>query len=208
MTGWRPRWHVESLLAAERELDGPPVHSWREQARRELVGERLALAAEAAAHRGPMTRMVAAGISKHLGELAVDVVRRLRRGPERHLAVGARVGDRGVLLHRRRGSSPRRRRCPRARGRPRRSPPPRRRTAGATSFMTLPRRRLVVDLDVLAGQRLFDRHAARAAARTPPRSAQRGLGGLLVHRADRGHRIADIAHACRWRRDTRPGSSA
>jgi hypothetical protein len=34
-----------------------------------------------------------------LGEEPVHVVRRLRRGPERELAVGGPVGDGGVLLH-------------------------------------------------------------------------------------------------------------
>ena len=37
---------------------------------------------------------------EHLRERAVDVVRRLRRGPERELPVGAEIRERRVLLER------------------------------------------------------------------------------------------------------------
>src|SRR6185312_15801490 len=50
LDGVAPAMAEERLLAAEGELDGAPV-SPGEATRREVVGERLALAAEAATHR-------------------------------------------------------------------------------------------------------------------------------------------------------------
>ena len=89
---------VEDLLARERDLHRP-AGDLRELARGDLVGERIELAAEAAAdgrrdHADVRLRHV-----EDLAEEAVHVVRRLGRGPERELAVGAPLGHRRVLLH-------------------------------------------------------------------------------------------------------------
>ena len=99
-----PAMAVEDLLAAEGELDRPAVPPG-EEAGGEVMGERLALAAKAAAHRRHDDAQAAPRHLQHLGDLAVDVVRRLRRGPEGDLAIGAAVGDAGVLLHRRVGGA-------------------------------------------------------------------------------------------------------
>ena len=89
---------VEDLLARQRELHRP-AGELGQLARRDLVGERIELAAEAAAdgrgdHADVRLRHV-----QDLAEQAMHVVRRLGRRPQRELAVGAPLRHRGVLLH-------------------------------------------------------------------------------------------------------------
>ena len=82
---------VEDLLAGERDLDRPA-----EQQRRpgddDLVVERIALAAEAAAVGRGDDADVRRRQRQHLGQRAVQVVRRLRRRGDGQLAVGVDVG--------------------------------------------------------------------------------------------------------------------
>jgi len=90
---------VEHLFARQRDLHWSAGHH-RELRDRDLVTERIALAAEAPAVRrrddaNPCGRQL-----QHLGERAVHVVRRLRRRPQRQLAVGRPHRHRRVLLHR------------------------------------------------------------------------------------------------------------
>ena len=90
---------VEHLFAREADL-----HRTIEQQRRladdDFVVERVALAAEAAAVGRRDDPDVRGRHGERLGERAVDVVRRLRRGPEHELAVGILRRDRRVLLDR------------------------------------------------------------------------------------------------------------
>ncbi len=83
------------FVAVEEELDGPPGPH-REEGGRHLEGERVALAAEAAAdlrpdHLDPMHRQPG-----HLGQRPVHVVRHLRRRPHRQAVVGRVVRDDAV----------------------------------------------------------------------------------------------------------------
>ena len=126
----------------------------------------------------------------------MHVVRRLRRGPERQLAVGAEVGDRGVLLQRAGACCPRRRRGPRRRGR---------RAAKPSSRVAELQRDELVDVAGVAV--VVDRRARPARGR--PRSSrsdgsgsystsieiERVEGRVLVDRRDGRDRIADEAHA-------------
>ena len=73
---------VEDLFATESELDGAAVAQGEERGG-EVVGERLALAAEAAANGRDDHAQAAARNLQHFGDLAVDVVRGLGGGPER-----------------------------------------------------------------------------------------------------------------------------
>ena len=90
---------VEDLLAREADLDGPAGDA-RELGDDDLVVEGVGLAAEAAAVGRRDDADLRGRHLEHLRERAVHVVRRLRRGPERQLSVGAEVGDRRVLLER------------------------------------------------------------------------------------------------------------
>ena len=90
---------VEHFLPRARDLHRA-ADELREAARRDLVGEGVELAAEAATHRRRDDADVRGRHVEDLGEQAVHVVGRLRRGPQRQLAVGGGVRHRGVLLHR------------------------------------------------------------------------------------------------------------
>ena len=90
---------VEHLLAREGDLDGT-ARELRELARGDLVREGIELAAEASAHRGRDHADVRGRDVEDLREEPMDVMRRLRRRPQRQLAVRRPVRDRGVLLHR------------------------------------------------------------------------------------------------------------
>ena len=92
---------VKDLLAGEGDLHRPPRED-RELRHHDLVTERVALAAEAAAVGRGDDADLGGGELEHLGEGAVHIVRRLGRAPERELAVGQGrpVGHRRVLLHR------------------------------------------------------------------------------------------------------------
>ena len=79
---------IEDLLAVQRDLHRSP-RAHRKQRGRELVAERIALAAERAAVRGRDHADARPGQAEHLFELAVQVVGDLRRGPERELVVRA-----------------------------------------------------------------------------------------------------------------------
>src|SRR5256712_854615 len=95
-----PAVRVEDLFPVERELHRA-ARAQREERRRELVRERVALAAEGAAVRRGDDADPRARQAEHLLELAVQVVGDLRRGPEREPIVGAVAGDRGMRLDRR-----------------------------------------------------------------------------------------------------------
>src|SRR5579885_229293 len=77
---------VADLFATERIFDGPPMTP-REEAGYKVMRERLALAAEAATNRRHDDAQPAQRKLQDLANLAVNVVWRLRGGPERHFAV-------------------------------------------------------------------------------------------------------------------------
>ena len=90
---------VEDFLPCQADLDRPPRHA-REVRDDDLVVEGVGLSAEAAAvgrrdDADPRGRHL-----EHLRERAVDVMRRLGRGPERELPVGTEIRQRRVLLER------------------------------------------------------------------------------------------------------------
>ena len=93
-----PAVHVEHFLAGESDLHGP-ARELGELARRDLVGERVELAAESAAHRRRHHPDMRLRHVEDLAEEAMDVVRRLRGRPQGELAVGSPVRHRRVLLH-------------------------------------------------------------------------------------------------------------
>ncbi len=169
-TGMPAAVDVEDLLARQRELDRPPGELG-ELARGDLVGERIELAAEAAADRRRDHADVRRGHVEDLGEQAVHVVRRLGRGPERELAVRAPLGQRRVLLHRQVGVALEVEDvlAHEIGGRERR-----------VHVAELQRHRLVhvrpvavlVDAHLGMLQRILDGHQGRGGARTPPRSAR------------------------------------
>ena len=104
-TGLDPHQHrvpaavdVEDLLARQRDLHRP-AGELGELARRDLVGERIELAAEAAADGRRHHPDVRLRHVEDLAEQAVHVVRRLGRRPERQLAVRAPLRHGRVLLH-------------------------------------------------------------------------------------------------------------
>ena len=90
---------VEDLLAREADLDRA-AGAARELGDDDLVAEGIGLPAEAAAVRRGDDADVRGGHREHLRERAVQVVRRLRAGPDRELAVGGPLRERRVLLHR------------------------------------------------------------------------------------------------------------
>ena len=90
---------IEDLLAGQRDLHGTPGQH-RELRDDDLVAERIALSPEAAAVGRGDDADARRRKLEHLGERPVDVVWCLRRAPQRDLAVGRPVGQRGVLLHR------------------------------------------------------------------------------------------------------------
>ena len=91
---------VKDFFAVQCDLDGPPC-ALRQQARRELVAERIALAAEAAAvGRGDHPDMRARH-AQHFLQLAMQIVRDLRRRPQRQLAVAVPGRHRRMRLDRR-----------------------------------------------------------------------------------------------------------
>ncbi len=90
---------VEHLFARERDLHGAS-RDHRQFGDRNLVIERIALAAEPAAVGGRDHADTGGRHLEDFGEGAVHVVRRLRRAPQRQLAVRRPDGSRGVLLHR------------------------------------------------------------------------------------------------------------
>ena len=90
--------HVERLLAVEGDLYRP-AGDHRQLGHRDLVGEGVALAAEAAAHRRGDDPDVSHGKVQHPGEGAMHVVGRLGRGPQRQLPVRGVGRQRTVLLH-------------------------------------------------------------------------------------------------------------
>ena len=97
--GVAPAMTVENLFACQRDFHWP-ARDHGKLRHRNLVIERIALAAKAPAvwrrnDANPRGRQL-----QHLGERAVDVMRRLRRGPERQLAVGGPHRDGRVLFHR------------------------------------------------------------------------------------------------------------
>src|SRR5206468_11419882 len=91
---------VEHLLAIERDLHRAPSTD-REERGRELVAEGIALPAEGATVRCRDDADARAGKLEHLLELAMEVMRDLRRGPEGELVVRAVGRDRAVRLDRR-----------------------------------------------------------------------------------------------------------
>ena len=90
---------VEDLLAVQGDLDRP-LRAQRQEARRELVRERVALAAERAAVGRRDDPDPRAREAEHLLELAMQVVRDLGAGPERQVAVRLAVRDAAVRLDR------------------------------------------------------------------------------------------------------------
>ena len=91
--------HVENFLARQRDLHGA-AGELRQLARRDLVGKRIELPSEAAAHRCSDHADVGGRHVEDLGEQAMDVVRRLRGRPQCELAVGPPLGHRRMLFHR------------------------------------------------------------------------------------------------------------
>ena len=88
----------EELIAREHELDRSPGLARQRRRDRLDAGERLG--AEGAAHRQRDDADVALGEAERPGQLAADVERRLRAGPDREAAV-LPVGDAAVRLERR-----------------------------------------------------------------------------------------------------------
>ena len=112
---------VEDLLARQADLHRPVEHQ-RRLRDDDLVVERIALAAEAAAVRRGDDADVRGRHRQRLGERAVHVVRRLRARPERR-ACRRDPARRPRRAARSAGACcPRRRTCPRRRGRRRRTP--------------------------------------------------------------------------------------
>ena len=90
--------HVERLLAVERDLHRP-AGDHGQLGHRDLVGERIALAPEAAAHRRGDDPDMPHGQVQDTGQGTMHVVRGLGRGPQGELAVGGVGRQRAVLLH-------------------------------------------------------------------------------------------------------------
>ena len=183
---------VEDLLAVERDLHGTPrLH--RELGRDDLVAERVRLAAEAAAVGARDDPDVRGGHFQHLGQGAVDVVRRLGRRPQRELPVRAQRRQRRVLLH----------------GQVRVAFEEERVLAEVVGLgeagLDVPEverhllvhvaaRAVVVDAGVGPAERLVDRHDRRQHLVVDLDELQRLLRRLLVERGHRRHRVADEAH--------------
>ena len=89
----------EDLFAVQRDLDRPLEHE-RRLRDRDLVVERIALAAEPAAVRRRDDADVRRRHRERLRQRPMHVVRRLRARPEDELAVAVDRGDGGVLLER------------------------------------------------------------------------------------------------------------
>ncbi len=96
--GVAPAVAVEDLLSRQADLDGASRFP-RQRGDHDLVAERIGLAAETAAVRGGDHADVRRRHLQYLGQRAVHVMRRLRARPERELAVGGPLRERGVLLH-------------------------------------------------------------------------------------------------------------
>ena len=94
-----PAVRVEDFLAGQRDLDRAPSDDGQ-LGGHQLVREDVALATEAAPIRGRDHPDPAHRQLEHLAQSPVDIVRGLRRGPERELAVRGVLGDGGMLLHR------------------------------------------------------------------------------------------------------------
>jgi hypothetical protein len=90
---------IEGLLAREGEFHRPSGDH-RQLGRADLMREWIALTAEAAADRGCDHPDAAGRKLEHFGQSAMQIVRRLGRGPKRELVVRAVKTDRAVLLHR------------------------------------------------------------------------------------------------------------
>ena len=186
-----PAVDVEDLLAGQRDLHRPAAEL-RELARRDLVREGVELAAEAAPHRRGHHPDVGLRHVEDLGEEPVHVVRRLRRRPERQLAVGAPLGHRRVLLHRQVGVALEEEHV---------LPDQVGRGEGRLHVAELERHRLVhvrpvavlVDPHLRMRQRVLDGHERPQRLVLDLDQLGRALGGLLVHRGHRGHRVADHA---------------
>ena len=185
---------VEDLFAREADL-----HRAVEQQRRlrddDLVVERIALAAEAAAVRRRDDADVGGRHGQRLGERAVDVVRRLRRGPEHELAVGILRRDGGVLLDRQvRVALIEEGVLEHAVG-VARTPARRRRTRSDTILWMLPRVAVLVDARLGVGEALL--RIAEGAQRLvlDVDQVERLECRQLVAGDDGRDRIADEAHA-------------
>ena len=184
---------VEHLLARQADLHRP-VEQHRRLGDDDLVVERIALAAEAAAVRRRDHADVRRRHLERLRERAVHVVRRLRARPEHQLAVGI-LQRRPPRAARSAGACcPRRRTCPRRRGRRRRAPRRRRRTAATTSLWMLPSS----PYSWMRGSgcaRLSSGDAnVRSGSYSTSIRSSAVVGGGLVARDHRGDRIADEAH--------------
>ena len=90
---------VKNLLTGKGDLDGAPGRHG-ELGGDELVREDVALPAESSPVGGGDHTDATHRQLEYLAQRAMHVVRRLRRSPERELAVSGILGDRGVLLHR------------------------------------------------------------------------------------------------------------
>ena len=184
-----PTVDVEHFLAGQGELHRPP-RELRELARGDLVGEGIELPPEAATDGGRHHPDVGGRHVEDLGEHAVNVVRRLGRGPQRELAVRAPVRDRGVLLHGQMrvaleeegiltdevGGGEGRLHVAELEG---------------DGLVDVGAVAVLVDAHVLVAQRLLDGHEGLERLVVDLDQLGGALGRLLVHRGHRGHRVAD-----------------
>ena len=183
---------VEHLLAVQGELHRPSgAHG--EQAGRELVAERIALPAERAAVRCGNDPDPRAGEAKDLLELAVEVMRDLRAGPEGERAARVVRGDGGMRLQRdMRVPLEERPVVPDEVGR----------TEGRVQIaerevnLFEDVRALAVGMDphIVPRERLLDREDRLEPLVGHIDERQRLEGDVLVERGHRGDRFADIPH--------------
>ena len=183
-----PAVRVKDFLSRQRDLDRATGDE-RKLGGNQLMGKDVALAAEASAvgrgdHADAAHRQL-----ENLAQRAMHVMGRLRRGPERQLAVGRDLGQRRVLLHRKMGVAFEERGVlAHVRG-------------GANRLVgiaELERHRLVhvafsVNRFTLAGNRLFDRHHRRQRLELDLDQVECLVGDPFVGGRDRGDGIADIA---------------
>ncbi len=186
---------VEDFFPRQRDLHRP-ARQLRELADDDLMRERIRLAAEAAADRSRDDPDVRRRRVEHLREDPMHVVRCLRRGPEGQLAVGRPVGDGGVLLHRhvsvaleeehvlahQMGAVERRVDVAELEG---------------DVLVDVRAVAVVVDADLGMRERVEDRHERRQRLVVDLDQPARLLGSLLVHRRNRGDRIANHADLLR-----------
>ncbi len=197
-TGLHPHRHrvaaavaVEDLLAGERDLRRA-AELQRHGGADDLVAEGVALAAEAAAVGGRDDANARRRQAEHLGEGAVEVVRRLGRRVDRQSPLVLGHGDRRVLLHRQMGVAVVEEEVvvdPVGRGEAR------------LDVAELHRDDLVqvaavgvgVELRLSGGDRLFDRGDRRQRLVVDLDGERRSVRSVLGECRDRDDRVADVA---------------